>query len=143
MTIGAIPTTAQTYYSFNLLIITIMAKKNVSFESLKNANKQVKTISGVCKIIRAFWADGYKKAFTDYDLQYDDFKDVPKILSRLQKNDAGDVYIVARRATKNENGEVITDKDGKKVMESYDKVITTWSATTLYNVLKQTNEASK
>ena len=53
-----------------------MATKNVknqsvnskvsALKSIREANKETKSLSGVIKTIRSFWKDGYKDAFEGY-----------------------------------------------------------------------------
>lgn len=104
---------------------------------LRDANKEMKSISGVLKIVKAGWSAGYKQAFAEYGITFD-MLDVPTILAMCQKNEQGEVFIVKKVAQKNEQGEPILNKDGKRVYEQTNKVVTVWSATTLWNVLDQT-----
>lgn len=104
---------------------------------LRDANKEMRSISGVLKIVKAGWSAGYKQAFAEYGVTYD-MLDVPTILARCQKNEQGEVFITKRSAKKDERGEFILNKDGKREYEQVAKVVVTWSATTLWNVLDQT-----
>lgn len=118
-----------------------MAQKNVktSRSYLKDANKEMKSISGVLKIIKAGWSAGYKQAFAEYGIKYE-MLDVPTIIARLQKNEQGEVFVMRRTAKKNEQGEFVLNEEGKRVYELTAKVVTVWSATTLWDVLDQTRE---
>lgn len=109
---------------------------------LRDANKEMKSISGVLKIIKAGWSAGYKQAFAEYGIKYE-MIEVPTILAMLQKNEQGEVFIMKKVAQKNEQGEFILNKDGKRVYDLTEKVVTTWSATTLWNILDQTREGKK
>lgn len=104
---------------------------------LRDANKEMKSISGVLKIVKAGWSAGYKQAFAEYKITFD-MLDVPTILAMCQKNEQGEVFIMKKVAQKNEQGEFILNKDGKRVYEQTEKIVTVWSATTLWNVLDQT-----
>lgn len=104
---------------------------------LRDANKEMKSISGVLKIVKAGWSAGYKQAFVEYGISFD-MLDVPTILTMCQKNEQGEVFITKRTAQKNEQGEFILNKEGKRVYDLTEKVVTTWSATTLWNILDQT-----
>lgn len=115
-------------------------KKEVR-KALINANKEVRSLSGVCKIIRHFWKDGYKAASLEFGLTFADFADVPGILSRMQKNGNGEVFVTLRRKVKDEQGLFALDKEGKQTYEEYDKVISTWTASTLFKVLEQSTAA--
>lgn len=104
---------------------------------LRDANKEMKSISGVLKIVKAGWSAGYKQAFAEYKITFD-MLDVPTILAMCQKNEQGEVFITKRTAKKDEKGEFILNKDGKRVYDLTKKVVSTWSTTTLWNVLDQT-----
>lgn len=113
-------------------------KKNSPVANLRNANKEVKSLSGVIKLVKTFWSNGYKEAFTPFGINYkSELKDITAL---CQKDNEGNIYIVARKAKKDNEGNIILDKDGKKVMEQYNKIVTNWSATTLYKVLEQTKK---
>lgn len=116
-----------------------MAQKSVktSRSYLRDANKEMKSISGVLKIIKAGWSAGYKQAFSEYGIKYE-MLDVPTIIALLQKNEQGEVFVMRRTAKKNEQGEVILNDEGKRVYEEVVKVVTVWSATMLWTVLDQT-----
>lgn len=119
--------------------------------NLKNANKEVKTLSGVIKLLQKFWSNGYKEAFTYVGVTYKDL-DFKVISNLCQKDEEGNIYLTCRRAVKNEEGEKVTEqieiKGGKNKgktkevvkMEEYSKVITSWSATTLFKVLEQSKQ---
>jgi hypothetical protein len=59
------------------------------------------------------------------------------LLDKCQKDEQGSVYLVCRKALKDEQGNNILNEKGKKVYESYNKVITTWTPATLWKVLEQ------
>lgn len=115
-------------------------KEFSAVQSLRNANKQTKTISGVCKLIRTFWNEGYKEAFEQFGLNYKTMTAVPLVLGMCQANEDGNVYLVSKKAKKDEDGNFILDNEGKKVYETYNKVVTTWTATTLFKVLQQSKD---
>lgn len=119
-------------------------KKNVKSAKayLRDANKEMKSISGVLKIVKAGWSAGYKQAFAEYGINFNTL-DVPVILAMCQKNEQGEVFIMKKVAQKNEQGEFILDKDGKRIYEKAVKVVTVWSANTLWTVLDQTREGKK
>lgn len=112
------------------------AKTNIQF--LQNANKESKTISGTITIIRALWSKGYKQAFNEFGLSFADME-FTNIRELCQKNDAGEIYITKTRKVKNDAGEVMFDAKGKPQREEYDEVVgaNKWTATKLYNILKQ------
>jgi hypothetical protein len=104
---------------------------------LRDANKEMKSISGVLKIVKAGWSAGYKQAFAEYGITFN-MLDVPAVLAMCQKNEQGEVFITKKTARKNEQGEFILNKDGKREYDLTEKVVTTWSATTLWTILDQT-----
>lgn len=122
-----------------------------AIQSLRDANKEVKTLSGVIKLLQKFWSNGYKEAFGYLGISYKDL-DFKIISAMCQKDEDGKIYLTCRRAVKNEDGEKITEQreikgcknkgKTKEVvkMEEYNKVITSWSATTLFKVLEQSKQ---
>ena len=116
--------------------------------SLKEANKEVKSLSGVIKLLQKFWSNGYKEAFSYLGVSYKDL-DFKVISEMCQKDDDGKIYLVCRKQTTTEGGEKIYHHElitrGEKkghsklvpTMIDYNKVITSWSATTLFKVLEQ------
>lgn len=122
-----------------------------AIQSLRDANKEVKSLSGVIKLLQKFWSNGYKEAFSYVGVTYKDLNF--KVISEMcQKDSDGKIYLTCKRAVKNEEGEKVTEqievKGGKNKgqlkevvkMEEYNKVITSWSATTLFRVLEQSKQ---
>lgn len=119
--------------------------------NLKNANKEVKTLSGVIKLLQKFWSNGYKEAFTYVGVSYKDL-DFKVISEICQKDEDGKIYIICRKQETTEGGEKIYhhelitrgEKKGQSklvpTMIEYNKVITSWSATTLFKVLEQSKK---
>lgn len=119
-----------------------------AIQSLRDANKEVKSLSGVIKLLQKFWSNGYKEAFSYVGVTYKNL-DFKVISAMCQKDEEGRIYLTCRRAVKNEEGEKVTEqieiKGGKNKgktkevvkMEEYSKVITSWSATALFKVLEQ------
>lgn len=116
--------------------------------SLRDANKEVKTLSGVIKLLQKFWSSGYKEAFAFVGVTYKDL-DFKVISEMCQKDEDGKIYLICRKQETTENGEKIYhhelitkgDKKGRSklvpTMIEYNKVIASWSATTLFKVLEQ------
>lgn len=104
--------------------------------ALRDANKEVKTLSGAIKIAKNFWSAGYKKAFAEFDLKFDDMKfEVIKPL--LQANEAGEIFVTRKVAKKNEAGDIVLKADGTKEYEFVDKVVKAWSVNVLFTCLEQ------
>lgn len=127
------------------------SERVTAIQSLRDANKEVKSLSGVIKLLQKFWSNGYKEAFTYVGVTYKDL-DFKVISAMCQKDEEGYIYLTCRRAVKNEDGNKVTEqieiKGGKNkgktkevvMMEEYNKVITSWSATTLFKVLEQSKQ---
>lgn len=113
-------------------------KARTNVQALQNANKECKTISGTITIIRALWSKGYKQAFSEFGLSYTDME-FKNIAALCQKNYDGEIYITKTRKAKNDAGEVMLDAKGKPQREEYNEVVgkNKWTATKLYNILKQ------
>lgn len=122
-----------------------------AIENLRNANKEVKTLSGVIKLLQKFWSNGYKEAFSYLGVSYKDL-DFKVISAMCQKDEEGKIYLTCRKQEATDGGEKIfhhelITKGAKKghsklvpTMIEYNKVITFWSATTLFKVLEQSKQ---
>lgn len=120
-------------------------------QALKDANKEVKSLSGVIKLLQKFWSNGYKEAFTFVGVTYKDL-DFKVISAMCQKDSDGKIYLTCKKQETTPNGEkvyhheLITkgDKKGQSklvpTMIEYNKIITSWSATTLFKVLEQSKQ---
>lgn len=107
-----------------------MATKNVknqsvnskvsALKSIREANKETKSLSGVIKTIRSFWKEGYKDAFEGYlGLSFKDIelKNIVLLWAGSYWNeDKTKMLYPAKVAKKDDKGEYIL-KDGKKVYE--------------------------
>lgn len=101
-----------------------------ALKSIREANKETKTLSGIIKTIRSFWNEGYKDAFQYLGLTYKDIEltTIIKLWADSYWNeDKTKMTYPTRVAKKDENGEPIL-KDGKRVfektMKEYDKNFT-------------------
>ena len=127
------------------------SEKVNAIQSLRDANKEVKTLSGVIKLLQKFWSNGYKDAFGYLGVSYKDL-DFKAISEMCQKDSDGKIYLICRKQETTEGGEKIYhhelitkgDKKGQSklvpTMIEYNKVITSWSATTLFKVLEQSKQ---
>ncbi len=104
--------------------------------ALRDANKEVKTLSGAIKIVKMFWANGYKKAFAEFNLKFEDMN-FETIKPLLQTNEAGEIFVTRKVAKKNEAGEIVLKTDGTKEYELVDKVVKAWTVNTLFLCLEQ------
>ena len=119
--------------------------------SLREANKEVKSLSGVIKLLQKFWSNGYKDAFTYVGISYKDL-DFKVISEMCQKDEEGKIYLTCRKQEITEGGEKIYHHElisrGEKkghsklvpTMIEYNKTVTSWSATTLFKVLEQSKQ---
>ncbi|MBQ2398342.1 MAG: hypothetical protein II304_15105 [Bacteroidales bacterium] len=122
-----------------------------SIQSLRDANKEVKSLSGVIKLLQKFWSNGYKDAFGYLGISYKDL-DFKVISAMCQKNEDSQIYITSKKHKTNKAGQkvytptLITSGKNKgrikdvAVYEDTQKVVTSWSATTLFKVLEQSKQ---
>ena len=122
-----------------------------AIQSLRDANKEVKSLSGVIKLLQKFWSNGYKDAFGYLGISYKDL-DFKVISAMCQKNEDSQIYLTSKKHKTNKAGQkvytpILTTSGKNKgrikevaVMESYNKIVTNWSATTLFKVLEQSKQ---
>lgn len=103
--------------------------------NLRNANKESKSISGCIKIISKLWGSGYNEAFAYFGITFKQLNIA--LLDMCQKDEQGNVYLISRKARKDEQGNNVLNEKGKKVYDTYNKVVTTWTPATLWKVLEQ------
>ena len=91
-----------------------------ALKSIREANKETKSLSGVIKTIRLFWKEGYKDAFEGYlGLSFKDIelKNIVLLWAESYQNEERTKMLYpAKVAKKDDKGEYIL-KDGKKVYE--------------------------
>lgn len=98
---------------------TSVNSKMSALKSIREANKETKSLSGVIKTIRAFWKDGYKEAFEYIGLTYQDieFKNIVTLWAKSYwSEDNTKMLYPAKVAKKDENGNFVLN-NGKKVYE--------------------------
>lgn len=105
-------------------------------KSLKEANKEVKTLSGAIKIAKNFWSAGYKKAFAEFNLKFEDMN-FETIKPLLQTNEQGEIFVTRKVAKKDEAGNIVMKADGTKDYELVNKVVKAWSVNALFTCLEQ------
>lgn len=124
--------------------------KSAAVESLKSANKEVKSISGVCKIIAHFWGEGYKEAFATVGIT-DKKQLTPVLLKQLPQEFINEEGIVCRYVKVNvldDEQQAIPNKVLKNGKVQYLKEwklrpIKTWSANILFELLWQVNHVEE
>lgn len=103
-----------------------IATKKDALKSLRDANKETKTISGVIKTVRSFWNNGYKEAFQFLGLEFKDidYKIIVSLWAEALKDKDGVLLYKTKVARFTEDKETKAKtyemKDGKKV---YDTVL--------------------
>lgn len=101
----------------------IVQSKTAALKSLREANKEVRTISGVIKVIRSFWNNGYKEAFKFLDMKFEDieYKNIVSLWAKALKEEDGTLLYVSKVArvakTEKDGTKVYEMKDGKKVFD--------------------------
>lgn len=101
-----------------------------ALKSIREANKETKSLSGVIKTIRAFWKDGYKDAFEYIGLTYQDieYKNIVLLWAESYWNeDKTKMLYPSKVAKKDEKGEYILNNGKRvyeKIMKEYDKNFT-------------------
>ena len=90
-----------------------------ALKSIREANKETKSLSGVIKTIRAFWKDGYKEAFEYIGFSYQDieFKNIASLWAQSYWNEDNTKMLYPTKvAKKDEKGNFVLN-NGKKVYE--------------------------
>lgn len=98
---------------------TSVNSKMSALKSIREANKETKSLSGVIKTIRAFWKEGYKEAFEYIGLTYQDieFKTIVTLWAQSYWNeDNTKMLYPVKVAKKDEKGNFVLN-NGKKVYE--------------------------
>lgn len=124
--------------------------KSTAIESLKSANKETKSISGVCKIIAQFWSEGYSAAFAEVGIT-NKKQLTPELLKGIPTefiNEEGIVCHYVKVNVLDEEQQAIPAKVLKNGKVQYLKEwklrpIKTWSANILFALLWQVNHAEE
>ena len=102
--------------------------KSVRMANLRNADQESKTLSGTIKVVKAFWKNGYKEAFSGLVSAADIMQvNVPSILGKCLKDAEGSSCTHARKAEKNPDGSLLLDGNGKRVYVDVYTPITKWT----------------
>ena len=132
-----------------ILIYTIMTKqvtnesvsKSVRMSSLRNADQESKTLSGTIKVVKTFWKNGYKEAFSGLVSSADVMSvNAPAILTKCLKDDKGQACTHSRKAEKNPDGSLLLDSNGKRVYVDVYTPIVKWTPRKLLLSLMQEAE---
>lgn len=115
--------------------------KSVRMANLRNADQESKTLSGAIKVVKAFWKNGYKEAFSGLVSAADIMNvNVPSILEKCLKDDNGQACTHSRKAEKNPDGSLLLDSNGKRVYVDVYTPVTKWTPRKLLLSLMQESE---
>ena len=102
--------------------------KSVRMANLRNADQESKTLSGTIKVVKAFWKNGYKEAFSGLVSAADVMSvNAPAILEKCLKDDNGQACTNSRKAEKNPDGSLLLDSNGKRVYVDVYTPVTKWT----------------
>lgn len=115
--------------------------KSMRMSSLRNADQESKTLSGTIKVVRAFWKNGYKEAFSGLVSAADIMGiNAPAILAKCLKDAEGNACTHSRKAEKNPDGSLLLDSNGKMVYVDVYTPVTKWTPRKLLLSLIQEQE---
>ena len=132
-----------------ILIYKIMTKqvsnenmsKSVRMANLRNADQESKTLSGTIKVVKTFWKNGYKEAFSGLVSAADIMAiNVPAILEKCLKDAEGQACTHSRKAEKNPDKSFLLDSNGKRIYADVYTPITKWTPRRLLLSLIQEQE---
>ena len=134
-----------------ILISTIMTKqvktqsestsKAIRMQSLRNADQESKTLSGTIKVVKAFWKNGYKEAFSGLVSAADIMGvNAPAIIAKCLKDSEGNACTHSRKAEKNPDGSLLLDSNGKRIYVDVYTPIVKWTPRKLLLSLLQEAE---
>lgn len=100
----------------------------IRMQNLRNADQESKTLSGTIKVIKAFWKNGYKEAFSGLVSAADVMSvNAPAILAKCLKDAGGNACTHSRKAEKNPDGSLLLDSNGKRVYVDVYTPVTKWT----------------
>lgn len=132
-----------------ILIYTIMIKqvsnesvsKSVRMANLRNADQESKTLSGTIKVVKTFWKNGYKEAFSGLVSAADIMSvNAPAIIAKCLKDSEGNACTHSRKAEKNPDGSLLLDSNGKRVYVDVYTPIVKWTPRKLLLSIMQESE---
>ena len=102
--------------------------KAIRMQNLRNADQESKTLSGTIKVVKTFWKNGYKEAFSGLVSAADVMSiNAPAILAKCLKDDKGQACTHSRRAEKNPDKSFLLDSNGKRIYVDVYTPITKWT----------------
>ena len=115
--------------------------KSVRMQNLRNADQESKTLSGTIKVVKTFWKNGYKEAFSGLVSAADVMGvNVPVILEKCLKDAEGNACTHSLKAEKNPDGSLLLDSNGKRVYVDVYTPVTKWTPRKLLLSLIQEQE---
>lgn len=115
--------------------------KSVRMANLRNADQESKTLSGTIKVVKTFWKNGYKEAFSGLVSAADIMGvNAPAIIGKCLKDAEGNACTHSRKAEKNPDGSLLLDSNGKRVYVDVYTPITKWTPRKLLQSLIQEAE---
>ena len=115
--------------------------KSVRMANLRNADQESKTLSGTIKVVKTFWKNGYKEAFSGLVSSADVMSiNAPAIIAKCLKDDKGQACTHSRKAEKNPDGSLLLDSNGKRVYVDVYTPIVKWTPRKLLLSLMQESE---
>lgn len=115
--------------------------KAIRMQNLRSADQESKTLSGTIKVVKAFWKNGYKEAFSGLVSAADIMQvNVPAILAKCLKDDKGQACTHSRKAEKNPDKSFLLDSNGKRIYADVYTPVTKWTPRKLLLSLIQEQE---
>lgn len=115
--------------------------KSVRMANLRNADQESRTLSGTIKVIKTFWKNGYKDAFSGLVSAADIMGvNAPSIIAKCLKDAEGNACTHSRKAEKNPDGSLLLDSNGKRVYVDVYTPIVKWTPRKLLQSLIQEQE---
>ena len=115
--------------------------KSVRMANLRNAEQESKTLSGTIKVIKAFWKNGYKEAFSGLVSAADIMGvNAPAIIAKCLKDDKGQACTHSRKAERNPDKSFLLDSNGKRVYVDVYTPIVKWTPRKLLLSILQEQE---
>ena len=105
-----------------------IVSKAIRMQNLRSADQESKSLCGAIKVVKTFWKNGYKEAFSGLVSASDIMQvNAPAILEKCLKDDKGQACTHSRRAEKTPDGSLLLDSNGKRVYVDVYTPITKWT----------------
>ena len=115
--------------------------KSVRMANLRNADQESKTLSGTIKVMKTFWKNGYKEAFSGLVSAADVMSiNAPAIIAKCLKDSDGNACTHSRKAEKNPDGSLLLDSNGNRAYVDVYTPVTKWTPRKLLLSIIQESE---